>query len=192
MITCTEEPHFLLLHSLSHSSLPSTLCGVWLLCDVGALIFRFNGFHCVLSNVREKGTLNTFCAARVVQFVEHSFHNLRVASSNPDRVTSRFFSWQGRFMPHASEHMPVFSINTPKSSEDWPSEGGAEGPLLNWMRCSIGCRRCGGAPLLTRSHSENLVQKFRFPDIIVRAFQYVTDVQEAHSIGIVMSLHFTA
>ena len=38
----------------------------------------------------------------MVQLVAHSFHNLRVASSNPARVTSRFFFWQGRFM-----HMPV-------------------------------------------------------------------------------------
>ena len=38
----------------------------------------------------------------VVQLVAHSFSNLRVASSNPARVTSRFFFWVGRFM-----HMPV-------------------------------------------------------------------------------------
>ena len=31
------------------------------------------------------------CAARVVQLVAHSFQNLRVASSNPTRVISRFF-----------------------------------------------------------------------------------------------------
>ena len=31
------------------------------------------------------------CAARVVQLAGHSFHNLRVVSSNPARVTSRFF-----------------------------------------------------------------------------------------------------
>ena len=39
---------------------------------------------------------------RVVQLVAHSFHNLRVASSNPARVASPFFFWQGKFM-----HMPV-------------------------------------------------------------------------------------
>ena len=38
----------------------------------------------------------------MVQLGAHSFHNLRVASSNPARVTSRFFLWQGRFI-----HMPV-------------------------------------------------------------------------------------
>ena len=41
-------------------------------------------------------------AARVVQLEVHSFHNRRVASSNPTRVISRFFFWQGRSM-----HMPV-------------------------------------------------------------------------------------
>ena len=39
---------------------------------------------------------------RVAQLIAHSFHNLRVASSNPARVTSRFFFRRGRFM-----HMPV-------------------------------------------------------------------------------------
>ena len=46
--------------------------------------------------------LTTVRAARVVQLVAHLFHNLRVASSNPARVSSRFFFWQGRFV-----HMPV-------------------------------------------------------------------------------------
>ena len=38
----------------------------------------------------------------MVQLVAYSSHNLRIASSNPDRVTSRFFFWQGTYM-----HMPV-------------------------------------------------------------------------------------
>ena len=46
--------------------------------------------------------LTPACAARVVHLVAYSFDNLRFASSNPARVTSRFFFWQGRFM-----HMPV-------------------------------------------------------------------------------------
>ena len=42
-------------------------------------------------------------AERVVQLVTRSFHNLRVASSNPNQVTSRFFFCQGRFCGNASE-----------------------------------------------------------------------------------------
>ena len=42
------------------------------------------------------------CAACVVQLEAHSFHNLRIASSNPARVASRFFFWQGRLI-----HTPV-------------------------------------------------------------------------------------
>ena len=38
----------------------------------------------------------------MAQLVAHSFHNLRVASSNPARVTSCFLFWQGSFI-----HMPV-------------------------------------------------------------------------------------
>ena len=44
----------------------------------------------------------SFAARVAAQLVAHSFRNLRVASSNPARVTSRFFFLQGRFM-----HMPV-------------------------------------------------------------------------------------
>ena len=44
----------------------------------------------------------SFGKSCVAQLVAHSFHNFRAASSNPARVTSRFFFWQGRFM-----HMPV-------------------------------------------------------------------------------------
>ena len=44
---------------------------------------------------------NTYAYA-YFQLVAHSFHNLRVASSNPARATSRLFFWQGRFM-----HIPV-------------------------------------------------------------------------------------
>ena len=41
-------------------------------------------------------------AARVVQLAARLFHKLRVSSSNPARITSRFFFWHGKFM-----HMPV-------------------------------------------------------------------------------------
>ena len=49
------------------------------------------------------------CAARVVQLVAHSFHILRVASSNPARVTSRFFmlvsgSFRGACRPMVTVH----------------------------------------------------------------------------------------
>ena len=40
----------------------------------------------------------------MVQLVAHSFHNLRVASSNPARVTSRFLLLAREINADASEH----------------------------------------------------------------------------------------
>ena len=56
--------------------------------------------NCALSNEYKNG--NSVVQRVWSSWVEHLFHNLRVASSNPARVTSRFFFWQGRF-----RHMPV-------------------------------------------------------------------------------------
>ena len=65
------------------------------------LLIREHSIFDAQSSIALRGTSES-CAARVVPLVAHSFHNLSVPNSNPARVTSRFFFWQGRFM-----HMPV-------------------------------------------------------------------------------------
>ena len=45
--------------------------------------------------VKKKEMCRITRGVRVVQLVAHLFHNLKVASLNPARVTSRFFFWQG-------------------------------------------------------------------------------------------------
>ena len=69
-----------------------------------------NGSKCVCSSwTYSRDSCRRTYAAKVdtdifnnMLLINIIFHNLRIESSNPARITSRFFFWQGRYM-----HMPV-------------------------------------------------------------------------------------